>query len=100
MPKQTQQEINTDLQGQIDDLSRQIKEFKEKPQILDTKKFEDIKFFPQLKVDNLTIKYLETTTALEPTILINTICLWKDTTLTKYYIKSNFNGTAKKIELV
>lgn len=49
----TQQEINTNLQGQIDELNRQITSLNNKSDVLDTSKFEDIKFFPLLKVDTL-----------------------------------------------
>ncbi len=82
-------------------LEERIKKLEIKPEIFkEIKQYEDIKFFPLLKIDNLILKYMETTTALEPTILANQIILWKDTTLTKYYLKTNLNGTSKKIELL
>ena len=65
----------------------------------DIKPFEDIKIYPNLKVENLFIKYMTSTTNDEPAILSNSVVLWKDTLTTKYYLKANFNGTSKKIEL-
>lgn len=84
----------------LDDRIMKLEQKKEPEKILNIQQFEDIKFYPNLKVDNLFIKYIETVVADEPSILSNQIILWKDTTNTKYYIKSNFNGTAKKIELI
>jgi hypothetical protein len=97
---QTQEEINTDLQGQLDDLKKKYEDLKDKPQELKiSNKFKDIEFFQNLRVDNLILKYMETTTALKPSLQANQFILWKDTTLTKYYILANFNGNSKTIEL-
>ena len=62
---------------------------------------EDADFKPLLKVDKLIIKYITSTASHEPTILSNQIVLWDDSTHVahKYYLKANFNGTSKKIEL-
>jgi predicted nuclease with TOPRIM domain len=88
------------LKIQISSLEERIKKLeKETGGVNIEKRFEDIKFYPFIKVDNLIIKYSESTAATEPTILANQVMLWKDTTNTKYYLKANFNGTAKKIEL-
>lgn len=96
----SQEQINADLQGEIDELNRKINSLVNKNSNISDTKFKDLSFYPDLKVDNLIIKYKETTAASEPAILSNQIILWKDTTNTKYYIKANFNGTSKKIELV
>jgi hypothetical protein len=53
----TQQEINTNLQGQIDELKRQNDSLKGQIQVLQNpnkiEMYEDVKFYPQLKVDDL-----------------------------------------------
>jgi hypothetical protein len=39
------------------------------------------------------------TQATEPSVLSNDFAFWKDTSVSKYYIVVNFNGTQKKVEL-
>lgn len=88
------------LQLEVKDLTERLDGFTKEENATPTESnFQDINFFPNIKTGNLIIKYLETTASLEPAILVNQIILWKDTTNTKYYLKANFNGTPKKVEL-
>ena len=89
-----------ELRKYIEVLEDRIKELEKKPAEVEIeKKFKDVEFYPLLKIDKFILKYDESTAATEPTILSNQVMLWKDTTNTKYYLKANFNGTAKKVEL-
>ena len=88
------------LQGQINELNRQIQELKSKSKVLNTEIYKDPDFYNIIRVNSLIIRYTATTAALEPSIKTNEIILWKDTTNNKFYLKANFAGTAKKIELV
>jgi hypothetical protein len=87
------------LKEKIDILEERIKKLENPTQSKTVNRFIDIENKQFLKVENLIIKYIETVATSEPSILTNTIILWKDTTNNKYYLKANFNGTAKKIEL-
>jgi len=91
-------------QEQIDNLKKQIEILEEKvgglsitPKVTN-KAFEDIKMYPNLKVDSLVLKYYNQDA--EPDILANTIALWIDSDGgPAYYLIYNFNGTAKKVAL-
>jgi hypothetical protein len=83
----------------IEQLEERIKKLEDKKQVtFEGKKYEDIKFYPVLKVEKLIIKYVKQST--EPIPLSNEILLWQDTDDNKTYIVANFNGTTNSIELI
>jgi hypothetical protein len=94
-----------ELQDKLDKLDEYTKELENRIQVLEnpTKKAVQTPLINQvneLRVDILYLKYVSTTTALEPTLKPNQVMLWNNATTSKYYLKANFNGTAKKVELI
>jgi len=87
------------MEEDLEQIKKDIEELKTqvKPKGFSFQKYEDIKFYPNLKVDNLYVKYVSSATTDEPTAMSNSIMLWEDTTIGAYYFKSNFNGTPKKV---
>ena len=88
------------LQEKVDELSKQVQDFKNRLNKREIDNSKPFNFYNIIRVNNLIIRYLSTTAALEPTILSNEIILWNDTTNNKFYLKANFNGTSKKVELL
>ncbi len=88
------------IKDKLDKLQKDFDDFKSKyDKKAPFKVFEDVKYYPILKVDRLSIIYIEAAAASIPTPPLNSIALWKDTTNTKYYLQANFKGTQKKVEL-
>lgn len=89
-----------ELRQYMERLEDRIRELEQKKDFQQTeiKPFEDISFYPNLKIDNLIIKHISQST--EPVILKNQIVLWTDTDDSKTYLVANFNGTTNAIELV
>lgn len=88
----------TNLQGQIDELKRQMQSLQTPQQAYAPAVFKDIDFYQDLKVDNLIIKHISQSS--EPVLLKNQIVLWTDTDDNKTYIVANLNGVTNHIELV
>lgn len=86
------------VKKQIEEMQRKIKDL-EKPKT-NLSIYESIKQIDNFRVTSrLTIKFVQSTTNDEPSLANDEIALWKNTKTTKYYLKANFNGTNKKVEL-
>ena len=83
----------------LEDRIRELEQRKDPERVLDERQFEDIKFFPLLKIDKLIFTGIHNQNA-EPTIPANSIAFWIDADGgPAYYIIFNYNGTAKKVAL-
>jgi len=92
-----QEQINS-LRTHLESLEGKMGGMKTPTVGLAKKNFQDIKMYPNLKVDSLILKYYNQAT--EPAIQTNSIALWIDSDGgPAYYIIYNFNGTAKKVAL-
>lgn len=60
LPQSNQINMENQLQEQLDKLRKDFEDFKQSQKRTDFKQFEDIKFYPQLKVDKLYVRVIDT----------------------------------------
>ena len=81
----------------LEDRIRELEQRKDPEKVLAMQKFEDIKFYPQLKVRTLILKFIRQAT--KPVPLANEIVLWQDSDDDATYLTVNFNGTVNSVAL-